>query len=338
MSPSALEALGLDDGRLRECQEKGITDPLGRVARVDRGEATVATLEGVARREIAVDEPVVVGDWVALGADSMTLLDRRTELARRGGPRGAERQVVAANVDLVVILSSVVAQFRVNLLSTFLVMAYDAGAVPLVVLTKADLIDDPEVACRDAASRLGGAEVMAISTTTGFGIDQLRGRIDGHTVVLLGESGVGKSTLTNELCGDELLITAELSRGGQGRHTTTHRELVIIPSGGVVIDTPGVRDAIAADAGRGIEGAFHDVVDVARGCRFTDCSHLSTPGCAVEEAVRTGELRQERVDSYLEERALQRSFDLEPERRAPSPTKGGRQRGSRNSRSDEDED
>jgi ribosome biogenesis GTPase len=320
-----LVALGLSAAARGQCEAQGLSAILGRVSRVDRGIATVETAQGALRVENAGREELVVGDWLGLDGDTPVLVNRITELARLGGPHKDQRQTVVSNVDLVVIVHSAAAQFRLGLLSTFLVMAYDAGAKPLVLISKADLCDDIDGLTDLVTTKLGGAETLAISTTTGQGLENLRQRINGQTIVLLGESGTGKSTLTNYLCGSELLHAGELSRSGQGKHTTTHRELVIIPSGGVVIDTPGVRDAASFSGERGIALAFQDVSDVIARCRFHDCAHGETSGCAVSEAIRSGQLDSERVDAYLAEIAQRANVTgrLEERQRteAPKPRK-----------------
>jgi len=328
VAETVLDALGFDRARAEECATASLV-PWGRVARVDRGVATLLTADGDRRVDNSTALSLVVGDWVATGSHGAVRLTRRTELARRGGARKDERQPVVANVDLVIILHSAAAQFRLQLLSTFLVMAYDAGAEALVVLSKSDLINDPHSACAEATRRLGGIEAVALSTSSGDGIDALRARIAGMTIVLLGESGAGKSTLTNQLCGSAVLDIAEVSRGGQGKHTTTHRQLVIVPTGGVVIDTPGVRDAASFSGSAGIERAFHDVVAVLHRCRFADCSHGDSPGCAVRSALRDGTLDPDRLAAYqfeIDQRAaVERG--LEARARGPAkPTRTKRQR------------
>jgi ribosome biogenesis GTPase len=298
----ALEDLGFDQQRAEECVAKGLEGTLGRVSRVDRVALTALTSSGPERVETTAENEFVVGDWIIFDKQKVLRLDRRTELARQAGPRGSERQAVAANVDLVLITHSLTAPFRINLLSTFLVMAFDAGALPILVLTKRDLVEEAEALQTNYAERLGGIEAIVVSTATDQGVDPLRARISGHSVVFLGESGAGKSSLTNALCGSDFLVTGDISRSGQGKHTTTHRELIVLPTGGVVIDTPGVRDAASFDQGVGITLAFHDVIAAAEQCRFSDCSHEGTPGCAVDAALRDGLLIEERVEAYFAER------------------------------------
>jgi len=330
MSESRLAALGLTKTYVDLCEAEGLSGILGRIVRVDRGTATCGTDEGSLRLENTGRKEFVVGDWLGLDDDKPVLLPRTTELTRLGGPHKDQRQAVAANVDLVVIVHSSTAQFRLALLSTFLIMAYDAGAEPLVLISKADLCDDVESLCSEIGVKLGGVTTMAISTQSGQGLENFRDLIKHKTIVLLGESGTGKSTLTNSLFGSEHLIAGELSRSGQGKHTTTHRELIVIPTGGVVIDTPGVRDAASFSGERGIALAFHDIYDVAANCHFDDCAHRETQGCAVSEAIRSGALDEERVDVYfaeveqrakvthrLEERL--RSESTKPQRRRSRP-------------------
>jgi len=337
-TPARLLALGMSTTQSDECKERGLSELLGRVIRVDRGMATVETATGQHRLDHPGDQEFVVGDWVGLDGNRPVALERVTELARLGGPHKDTRQAVAANIDLVVIVHSSTAQFRLQLLSTFLVMAYDAGATPLVVLSKADLCEDAAARCREMSQKLGGVETMAISTRTGEAIEPLRKKIVGKTIVLLGESGTGKSTLTNTLCGTEHFVTNDVSRSGQGKHTTTHRELVVVPSGGVIIDTPGVRDAASFSGDRGIALAFHDVIAVAATCRFHDCAHGTTAGCAVSRAVADGSLDDERVEAYFAERRQRRAVSELHEQRTRAATGRPRRRRPRLMESDDFEE
>jgi len=326
MPDARLKALGLSTAQVEECQDRDLPGVLGRVSRVDRGFATVETAQGALRIETQASQELVVGDWVGGTADQAVLLTRQSELARLGGPHKDQRQAVVANVDLVVIVHPAVAQFRLELLSTFLVMAYDAGAEALVVISKTDLVDDADDLALAISAKLGGVETMTMSNATGYGLDALRQRIKDQSIVLLGESGTGKSTLTNELSGSEQLIAGELSRSGQGKHTTTHRELIVIPTGGVVIDTPGVRDAASFSGEQGIAMAFHDICDVVPHCRFSDCEHGDTAGCAVSEALASGALDLERVNAYLAEIAQRTATTLRAEERQRSSASSARGR------------
>ncbi len=325
-SQRVLESLGLDDARLAEAEALGGIGALGRVNRVDRGMATVVTEAGPLRVDNPTNDALIVGDWAVVIDGVPTRLERRTELVRRTGYRRDERQAIAANVDLVLVVRALDTAVRLNRLSTLVVIAYDSGAVPLVVLTKADLDPDPAAACQQVATGLGGVETMAISTVTGAGIDELRARVAGRTIVLLGESGAGKSTLTNALAEAQHLATADVRRDGQGRHTTTHRELVVLPTGGVVIDTPGIRDAASFGEGAGLELTFADVVELALRCRFSDCAHGPTPGCAITPAIEDGTIDQARVEAYLHEVAEQAWLERRHDLRAQSEAKANPKR------------
>lgn len=233
-----------------------------------------------------------VGDFVVLergGAAVRTVLPRRTVLARKAAGR-TEQQVVAANVD-VVFVAEAVPGLNLRRLERFLAVAADSGAQPVVVLTKADLEPAPDLAL--------DVPVHAVSTPRGEGVHELLVHLGpGRTGVVIGPSGVGKSTLINAWIGEERFATGEVREDQRGRHTTTRRELVLLPDGSLVIDTPGVRELGLWDAGEGVEAAFADVAELARGCRFGDCSHEGEPGCAVVGAVERGELPEERLASY----------------------------------------
>ena len=185
-------------------------------------------------------------------------------------------------------------------LERYLTLAWESGATPVLVLTKADLADDVPAVVAEVESVAFGAPVHAISSVTGEGLDELRAHLrPGVTAALLGSSGVGKSTLVNTLVGEELLETREIREDGKGRHTTTRRELIQLPGGALVIDTPGMREVQLWIADEGLEEAFSDVTELFEHCRFSDCAHESEPGCAVKEAIANGTLAPERWESYL---------------------------------------
>src|SRR5205085_4246258 len=189
--------------------------------------------------------------------------------------------------------------FNVRRLERYLVTAWESGAAPVVVLNKCDLDDDLEARVLEAEAVAFGVPVLPASAVTGEGLDALRAHLGrGRTAALLGSSGVGKSTLVNRLAGRELLATAGLRSDGRGRHTTTHRELVLLPGGGLVLDTPGMRELQLWESSDGLGEAFADVELLAARCRFSDCAHRSEPGCAVRDAIRRGELPAERYASY----------------------------------------
>jgi ribosome biogenesis GTPase len=190
--------------------------------------------------------------------------------------------------------------FNMRRLERYLAMAWESGAQPVVLLTKTDLVDDvaPYLGEVEAVT-LGSCPVHAVSARTGEGLDELRAWFEGNrTAVLLGSSGVGKSTIVNALVGEELIATQEVRADDQmGRHTTTRRELILLPTGGVVLDTPGIRELQLWDAD--LEQTFGDVEEVARRCRFSDCAHDQEPGCAIREALEEGSLSQERWQSFV---------------------------------------
>jgi ribosome biogenesis GTPase len=214
--------------------------------------------------------------------------------------------VLAANVDLALIVSALPRDLNARRLERYLTLAWESGATPLIVFTKADLVENVRAAVAKAYAIAIGAEVLAISARTNVGIDQLSARIaPGMTAVLLGSSGVGKSTLVNALLGAERQRTSPVRDDGAGRHTTTHRELVELPNGGFLIDTPGLREVGLWAADAGIEQSFTDVEALAAGCRFADCAHQSEPDCAVLFAVAEGRLDAGRLESW---RALTREL------------------------------
>lgn len=268
-----------------------------------------ASLPGRLRHEAAdsTDLPAV-GDWVALSADGRghhaieAVLPRRTAFVRTiasDGHRASTRQVVAANVDTVLIVSSLVDDLNLRRLERYLVLARESGAAPAFVLTKKDLCPGADALAAAVGQVAVGIPVHVVSNVTGEGVDDLRTYLGpGLTVAALGSSGVGKSALVNRLTGREVQRTGGVRRDGRGRHTTTHRELIPIPGGGLFLDTPGMREIQLADATGGLDEAFEDVAGLAAGCRFGDCAHESEPGCAVREAVDAGTLDPVRLESY----------------------------------------
>ena len=267
----------------------------------------------------------VVGDWVAadLGASDGTasvhaVVPRRTRIQRRApADHGAPLQVLAANVDVVMIATSLNRDLNARRLERFLATAWESGGRPVVVLTKVDLAANPvEVAVAEAQLEelAVGVRVLATSAVTGDGLDAIRELLQpGITIALLGSSGVGKSTLVNALLGEHRLATSEVREDdARGRHTTSGRQLVPLPGGGLLLDTPGIRELALWDDGAGLATAFSDVELTAARCRFTDCTHERQPGCAIESAVERGELAADRVAGWhkliLEERhqALER--------------------------------
>ncbi|HEV7516923.1 MAG TPA: ribosome small subunit-dependent GTPase A [Thermoanaerobaculia bacterium] len=248
-----------------------------------------------------------VGDWVALEPPSSdrsarirAVLPRRSRFSRKvAGSRAAE-QVVAANLDTILLVSGLDGDWNPRRIERYLAAAWTSGANPVVVLNKADRAEDPEALELATAEVALGVPVHRVSARTGEGVEALAVYFPaGATVGLLGSSGVGKSTLVNRILGGEVQRTGEVRQGDdRGRHTTTRRELFPTPWGGLVLDTPGMRELQLWDAGEGVEAAFADVETLAQGCRFRDCRHQGEPGCAVGAAVTDGTLDPERFASY----------------------------------------
>lgn len=257
--------------------------------------------------EERLDYPVV-GDWTAVevfdkGALAIIhqVLPRTSILARKYAGRKAEGQAIAANVDVIFIVIGLDHNFNMNRVERYLAVAAGSGAQAVVLLSKSDLVPDAEDTAKLVRERTGGAPVYPVSARTGAGMEQVRQALGpGRTACCVGSSGVGKSSIINNLAGRELLKTAEVREAdSRGRHTTSHRELFVLESGGIVIDTPGMRELGLWDSAPGIEQAFADIETAAAGCAFTDCTHRSEPGCAVLEAVAAGEISRERYESYL---------------------------------------
>jgi ribosome biogenesis GTPase len=304
----ALGALGWDDSLLPAPPERGRP---ARVARVDRGVVSVIGGRGAERVALdAVSPPpsIATGDWIWIDeqVDGTPYIERvlpRRSAFVRGDPYqgvALDAQVVAANIDVVFVVQSCSNGPNVRRLERELVLAWQSGAEPVIVLTKRDLVVDVSDAV-DAVARVApDTNVVVTSAISGFGLDSLRRHVaPGRTIALIGASGVGKSTLVNRLFGAEVQATNDVrARDQRGRHTTTARELILLPTGGVLIDTPGLRAVSLWDADEGLDLAFADIVELARDCRFRDCRHDAEPGCAAQAAVRLGALPRERLESY----------------------------------------
>lgn len=273
----------------------------------ERGEAEAA-LTGRARHEAGarLDRPAV-GDWVAVAMPQEgsagaihAVLPRASAFTRKVAGHQHEEQVVAANIDVAFLVTSLNAELSPRRLERYLTLAWKSGARPVVVLTKADLVLDPAALVREVEAVAVGVAVLLTSAKTGLGIEELRGFLAGHkTGTVLGSSGVGKSTLMNALIGWERQDTGKIREADdRGRHTTTRRELVVMPGGGLLIDTPGMRELQLSEAGDGLLSAFDDIEELAKGCVFGNCSHGPEPDCAVREAVTAGTLSAERLEGY----------------------------------------
>ena len=302
-----------------------------RVLTEERGIYVVATADGEApasasgrlRHDADLDPTSAwpaVGDWVALdpaGAEGQgshrliqRVLPRRTAVVRRApGDRKLPSQVLAANVDTVFVVTSMNADFNVRRLERYLSVAWESGAWPVVLLSKSDLAADPQSFVAAASAVAAGVDVVPVSIVTGEGLDAVRTHLgEGRTVVFMGSSGVGKSSIVNGLAGTELVATAAIREDdARGRHTTTRRQLLRL-GGAILIDTPGLRELGVMD-GDGVSAAFDDVESTAQRCRFSDCAHRSEPGCAVRAALADGSLDGGRLEAW-------RKLEREAERAA----------------------
>lgn len=247
-----------------------------------------------------------VGDWVMIeftdeSANSAiihNILQRKSVLARQAAGAESAGQIIAANIDTIFICMSLNADFNLRRIERYLTIAWDSMATPVIVLTKSDLCDDLPQKLHDIAEVNMGADVVICSSQNGNGYEEINSYIGkGRTVAFIGSSGVGKSTIINKLMGQDVLATKTIREDDdKGRHTTTHRQLLLLPNGGVVIDTPGMRE-LQIYTGN-LSKTFEDIEEIAAGCRFSDCSHTKEPGCAVREAIENGTLTEERLKSY----------------------------------------
>jgi ribosome biogenesis GTPase / thiamine phosphate phosphatase len=266
-----------------------------------------AQLAGRLRMELEDAGLPGVGDWVVLkdppGNDSTAIIDRvlarRTVFTRGAAGHKVRAQVVAANVDLVFAVCGLDADFNVRRIERYLARIWASGAQPLVILNKADICEDTAVRVAEVERHALGVPVHAISALRSDGIEAVRACIhDGMTVALVGSSGAGKSTLVNALLGEDRMPTGEVrARDGRGCHVTTHRQLVLLPGGGLLLDTPGMRELQLVDE-EGLHTVFEDIVALSAQCRFRDCRHETEVGCAVKEAVESGKLGVDRLGHY----------------------------------------
>jgi ribosome biogenesis GTPase len=307
------------------------------------GELRAETAGRLAHEATGAGDLPAVGDWVAAavrleeGAATIhAVLPRRTSFSRKVALSASQEQVLAANVDAVFLVMSLNEDFNLRRLERYLATAWESGSQPVIVLTKTDLCPDYELRVLEVEAIAFGVPVHAISNLTGDGLDLVRAHLaPGRTIALLGSSGVGKSTLVNTLAGREVLATQTIREDdGEGRHTTTHRQLVVLPDGGLVLDTPGLRELQLWESSDGLSETFGDVEELAAQCRFSDCAHRTEPGCAVQAALEDGTLAFGRWASYKKlqreqahlERRLDKRLQAEERKRWAKAGAAGRAR------------
>ena len=285
----------------------------------------LARVSGRLRHHAAqrVDFPAV-GDWVAVeppatGGDARihSVLPRSSRFSRRAAGDPTEEQIVAANIDTVFLVSGLDGDFNPRRIERYLTVAWESGATPVIVLNKADLADDPEAIALEVRVAMPGVDVHAVSCRDAPTLDPLRDYLGfGKTGALLGSSGVGKSSIVNQLIGQELLRTRDVrAADSRGRHTSTARQLVLLPGHGVLIDTPGMRELQLWDTAESLAGTFAEIEARAADCRFRDCQHRSEPGCAVRAAVDAGAIAVDRLESYYKLTAEQAHQDRRKDER-----------------------
>lgn len=307
---TALSDYGLDGFFLQQLSSDELDLPLGRVTEVHRSTLTVVTEEGDVLLSLApslqqqplVDRPTV-GDWVLIESDEPQvnrLLDRKSLFKRATAGRGDEIQPIAANIDTLFIVSSCNEEFNESRLERYLLLCNEAKVFPVLVLTKADLTDNPQDYV-ERAQRM--QRDLPVELVNGLDADTCQGLrpwvAKRTTAALVGSSGVGKSTLLNALAGTALAATQDVRQDQKGRHTTTHRALYRLPEGGLIVDVPGMRELRVADSGDALSELFNDIEELALQCRFNDCAHDSEPGCAVKAALEDGSLDERRLNNYL---------------------------------------
>lgn len=294
-----LVALGWSDHWEATSAEVGAAGTPARVVRHDGVKVLVADGERLVHATFPRSTPLAIGDWVVVDNETVTArLPRSTVLERDIGDDGV--QTVAANVDAVFVVFGVDRPLRRSKVLRFLAFGWDLGVEPIVVLSKVDLVPSTDASERDLRSWGVEVPVIPVSVETGEGLDRIRDALKGRTATLIGESGAGKSSLVNALMDDEVAWVGDVrTRDNKGRHTTTHRELHLLPDGGMLIDNPGVRSLGLSGEGGGVEQMFDDIDRLSLRCRFRDCSHKAEPGCAVRAAVDEGELEGARLDSFI---------------------------------------
>ncbi|MHB1311131.1 MAG: ribosome small subunit-dependent GTPase A [Gemmatimonadaceae bacterium] len=314
----ALDALGRTDWFARQAARCGGRDDMARVAAVDRDQLLLVGEGGFFRARLSgkflwesgdASQRPCVGDWVCVERSSAedagivhAILDRQTCLRRKAPGESLDYQMIAANVDVVIIVQSCHFDFNLKRLERYLVMVEEGGAVPLILLTKTDLVAPEVLAAQLDEIRSAGitARVVTLSNVTSEGIDELTSVLaPGRTHCFVGSSGVGKSTIINTLTGRDAHATQDVSGTGEGRHTTVRRELILLDNGAMVIDNPGMREFGVFGADVGLETSYADVLALAAQCRFSDCTHATEPGCAVQEALARGAMSAGHYENFV---------------------------------------
>ncbi len=303
-----------DDQGRKYCQPE---QQVARVTAVDRGWYTVRNKAGEVAAQVTgkflhttktTSEMPCVGDWVCVHYDAEDaasihgVLPRKSFLRRKTVGKDTQLQMIAANIDVAFIVQSCQYDFNVPRLERYLVMVSEGQVEPVLLLSKTDLITAAELAQYIKEIRSAGinARIIALSNVTGAGLEEIREpMISGKTYCLLGSSGVGKSTLINRLTGQDILKTGRVSASGEGRHTTVRRQLIVLEQGGMIIDTPGMREVGVVAAKEGMEDTFDDIEELADNCRFNNCSHSNEPGCAVLQAIQAETLPSARYKNYV---------------------------------------
>jgi ribosome biogenesis GTPase len=295
---------------------------------------------GLPAGKLSDDELPAVGDWVAVRpvdgerkAIIEAVLPRRTSFSRKEALKRTVEQVVAANVDTVFLVTAFGFDLNPRRLERYLTSAWDSGSNPVIVVNKSDVATDPEAELLEVEPVAMGVSVLPVSAVTGEGLDALDPYLErGRTIALLGSSGVGKSTLVNRFAGREVLATADTSAGGRGRHTTSHRELVPLPSGAILLDTPGMRELQLWAGEEVLDTTFSEITELAAECRFSDCAHEREPGCAIRRALGDGTLSQERWDSFRKLQRELRALEIRKDARLRSEARKERARFARSRR------
>ena len=289
----------------------------GRIAEEEKELYTIITSKGtmlasvtgkMMQSALSREDYPAVGDYVALDREDdssgfgriLGVLERSTCIRRKAAGDTTDIQVIAANVDLLFLTMALNQDFNIRRLERYIAVAKESGSESIILLTKLDLAEDLDKKLDEVSKASSGGRVILLSNITGEGVDEVRELIsEGITAAFIGSSGIGKSSVINSLLGEESLAIGGLRKGdGKGRHTTTHRELILLPSGGMVIDTPGMRELHLLDDISGVDEAFSDILSLSSACRFKDCSHRAEPGCRIQEAIADGTLDRKRLESY----------------------------------------